>query len=80
MKKNLRSKKEKQEYQFLHCILILFFYIYTQCDRQAKKTFNLSWMRVLMPYHRFNNLAELLNGDLITKIGRGILSIYLMNR
>ena len=25
-----------------------------------------------MSYHRFDNLAELLNGDLAAKIGRGI--------
>ena len=33
-----------------------------------------------MSYHRFNNLAELLNGDLATKIGRGIFSKDLMDR
>ena len=31
-----------------------------------------------MSYHRFDNLAGLLNRDLATKIGRGILSEYLM--
>ena len=45
-----------------------------------KKMFNLSWLRVRMSYHRFNNLAELLNGDLATKIGRGIFSKDLMDR
>ena len=40
--------------------------------------FNLSWMRVRISYHRFNNLAELLNGNLATKIGCGILSKDLM--
>ena len=39
---------------------------------RLKKTFNLSWLRVRMSYHRFNNLAELLNGDLAAKTGRGI--------
>ena len=34
-----------------------------------KKTFNLSWLRVRMSYHRFNNLSELLNGDLAAKSG-----------
>ena len=29
-----------------------------------QKQFNLSWMRVRMSYHRFNNLDELLKGDL----------------
>ena len=33
-----------------------------------------------MYYHRFNNLAELLNGDLAAKIGREIFSKDLMNR
>ena len=33
-----------------------------------------------MSYHGFNNLAELLNRDLAAKIGRGILSKYLMDR
>ena len=33
-----------------------------------------------MPYHRYNKLAELLNGDLTAKIRRGILSQDLMDR
>ena len=33
-----------------------------------------------MFYHRYNNLAELLNGDLAAKIGRGICSKDLMYR
>ena len=33
-----------------------------------------------MSYHRFNNLANLLNGDIAAKIGRGILYKYLMDR
>ena len=33
-----------------------------------------------MSYHRFNNLAELLNGYLAKKIGRGIFSKDLMDR
>ena len=32
-----------------------------------------------MSYHRFNNLAELLNGDLVAKIGQGIFSKDLMD-
>ena len=42
--------------------------------------FNLSWLRVRMSYHVFNNLAELFNGDLAAKIGRGIFSKDLMDR
>ena len=38
---------------------------------RLKKSFNLSWIRVRMSYHRFNNLAELLNIDLAAKIGMG---------
>ena len=45
-----------------------------------KNIFNLSWLRVRMSYHRFNNLAELLNGDLAAKIGQGIFSKDLMDR
>ena len=33
-----------------------------------------------MSYHRYNNLAELLNGDLAAKIGRGIFYKDLMDR
>ena len=33
-----------------------------------------------MPYHIFNNLAELINGDLNKKIGQGIISCDLMYR
>ena len=36
---------------------------------ELKKTFNLSWLIVKISYHRFNNLAGLLNGDLAAKIG-----------
>ena len=45
-----------------------------------KKIFNLSWLRVRMSYHRFNILAELLDGDLSAKIGRGIFFKDLMDR
>ena len=45
-----------------------------------KKSFNLTWLRVRMSYHRFNNLVELLNGDLAAKIGRGIFSKDLIDR
>ena len=34
-----------------------------------KKTFNLSWRRVRMSYHRFNILAELLYRDFAAKSG-----------
>ena len=38
---------------------------------RIKKSFFLSWLRVIMSYHRFNNLAELLNGNLAAKSGGG---------
>ena len=46
---------------------------------RLKKSFNLTWLRVRMSYHRYNNLAELINGDLSEKIGRGIFSKDLMD-
>ena len=42
--------------------------IHRVIDR-LKKSFNLTWLRVRMSYHIFNNLAELLNGDLAEKLG-----------
>ena len=45
-----------------------------------KNSFSLTWLRVRMSYHRYNNLAELLNQDLAAKIGRGIFSKDLMDR
>ena len=47
---------------------------------RLKKSFNLTWLRVRMSYHRYNNLSELLNGDLAAKIGQGIFSKDLMDR
>ena len=38
------------------------------------------YILIRMSYHRFNNLAELLNGYLATKIGQGIFSKDLMDR
>ena len=79
MKKNLKSTKRKTVMSIFHCILTLFFYLYPQGDQQAKNN-NLSWMKVQMYYHRFNNLGGLLNGDLAAKIGQVILSVDLMDR
>ena len=64
----------------LHYIFVLFFCFYPQDDKQAKKHFNLSWLILQISYHRFKNLAELLKGDLATKIGRGIFSKDLIDR
>ena len=53
--------------------------IHRVIDR-LKSSFNLTWIRVRMSYHIFNNLATLLNGDLAAKIGWGIFSKDLMDR
>ena len=53
--------------------------IYMVINR-LNKSFNLSWLRVWMSYCIFINLAELLNGDLAAKIGRGIFSKDLVDR
>ena len=57
-------------------------YFYTSFYRviNRKKYFNLSWLRVRISYHIFNNLSELLNGDLGAKIGQRILSKGVMDR
>ena len=58
-------------------------YFYASIHRvndKIKKSFNPSWLRVRMYYHIFNNLSELLNGNLAAKIGRGIISVDLMDR
>ena len=47
---------------------------------RLEKSFDITWLRVQMSHHRFNNLAELLNGDLAANIGRGIFSKDLMDR
>ena len=59
---------------------MLLFYVYPQGDQQDIKSFKCSWMRVQISYHIFNNLAELLNRDLATKIRQGIFSKDLMDR
>ena len=53
--------------------------IHRVIDR-LKKSFNLTWLRVQISYHRLKKLAELLNGDLAAKIGRGIFPKDLMDR
>ena len=68
------SKKKNRNVYF--CVAYSRYFsksIHRVIDR-LKKSFNITWLRVIMSYHRFNNLAELLNGDLAAKIGRGIFS------
>ena len=79
-KKNLTSIKRKIEmYTFFvaysHCVSVS---IHRVINRP--KIFNLSWLRVRMSYHRFNNLAGLLNGDLTERIGQGSLPKDLIDR
>ena len=80
LKRNQTSEKRKQKCLLLCFLLMLFFYVYPQGDQQGKKSFNLSWLRVRMFYYRFNNLAELLNGDFAAKIGQEIFFKDLMDR
>ena len=74
------SKKKTRNVYF--CVAYSY-YFSTSIDmviNRLQKAFNLSWLRVQISYHRINNLAELLNGDLVTKIGHGIFSKDLMDR
>ena len=79
-KKNLTSTKKNRNIYF--CVAYSR-YLSTSIHRVInglKRILILSWLRVRMSYHRFNNLAELLNGDLAAKIGQGIFSKDLMDR
>ena len=72
----------KQNINFYFCVAYSHYFstsIHRVIDR-LKKSFNLTWLILQMSYHRFNNLAELLNGDLAAKIRRGIFSRDLMDR
>ena len=48
--------KIKQKCLFMRLVLALFIYVHIQGDQQTKKI-NISWLRVLMSYYRFNNLV-----------------------
>ena len=66
--------KRKQKYLLLCCILaFLSTYIHVVINK-LKAFFNFYCLRVQLSYHRFNNLVELLNGDLTEKIGWVIFS------
>ena len=45
-----------------------------------QKAHGLKWLRVRMSYHRFPNLGEVLQGDMIGKLRKGIGSKYLLDR
>ena len=70
IEKEQSFSKKKQKRILLCCILTLLFYVNPQGGLQAKKSFNLTWLRVRMSYHRFNKVAELLNGDLAARFSR----------
>ena len=40
----------------------------------------IKWLRTQMSYHRFPNLGELLQGDLVNKIRRNLAPKYFINR
>lgn len=46
-----------------------------QTIKEVKDRYKLGWLRVSMSYHRFNNLRELLQGDMSGKINKGIVSL-----
>ena len=62
------SKKKNRNFYFCVAYSRYFSTSIHRGINRLKYFFNLSWLRVKMYYHRFNNLAELLNGDLAAKI------------
>ena len=63
-----RDISEKKNINVYFCVSYSRYFstsIHRVIDR-IKKSFNLTWIRVQISYHRFNNLAELLNRDLAT--------------
>ena len=72
------SVKKNRNVYFCVAYSLYFSAAIHRVNDRLKKSFNLTWLRVRMSYHRFNNLAELLNGYLAAKIGRGIFSKDLM--
>ena len=80
-KKKVQDVSVKKNRNIYFCVAYSRYFsteIHRVIDR-LKKSFNLTWLRVRISYHRYNNLAELLNGDLAAKIGRGIFSKNLMD-
>ena len=74
------NKKKKKNFYFCVANSRYFSTFIHRLINRLKIYFNISWLRVIMSYHRFNNLAGLLNGDLAAKIGQGILSKDLIYR
>ena len=48
--------------------------------KRPQKPYGLKWIRVRFSYHRFPNLEEILQGDIVGKIRKGIGSKYIPNR
>ena len=63
------SKKKKKNVYFCVADSRYFSTSIHKMINRPKNSFNLSWPRVQMSYHIFNNLSELLNRDLAAKIG-----------
>ena len=81
MEKEQDVSKKKNRYVYFFVAYSRYFSM--SIDRvinRLKWSFNLSCLRVRMSYRRFNYLAELINGDIAAKMGRGIFSKYLMDR
>ena len=74
----VNKKKNRNAYFCVACSRYFSIPIHRVINKN--KSFNLSWMRVRMSYHRFNTLDEFLNGYLAVKIGRVIISCDLMDR
>jgi hypothetical protein len=47
---------------------------------KLRNRFNIKWLRILMSYHRFPNLREMLAGDLASKQTEGVQSLDFMVR
>ena len=79
IKPDVNKKKKRNVYFCVACLQ----YFSTSIHRVInglKKASNLSWIIVIMSYHRFNNVAKLLNRYLTAKIGREIFSKDLIDR
>ena len=74
------SKKKNRNVYFCVAYSRYLFTAIHRMNNRLKKLFNLIWWRVRMSYHRYNNLVDLLNGDLAAKIGRNIFFKDLMDR
>ena len=55
------SKFWKAKKQPIHTIL-----------KKLRNKYKLKWLRIAMSYHKFPNLREILQGDLVTKIMEGV--------